>query len=117
MNSYLLYKGLFKLRGFVRVGSSLTHKTFREKLAKDLLELSESSAAAPADTPPPPTPKTCMPVFYASAGDSRTRKHCKRCHDAGQARVKTAVHCRKCNVPLCFTSTKNCFQLWHDEQL
>lgn len=118
VNSYLLYKELFRIRPDPTLTKPLTHKMFREKLAKDLLELSESSPAAPAAAPaaPLPTPNTWMPVFYASGGNSRTRRHCKRCHDAGQARVKTAVHCRKCNVPLCFTSSKNCFQLWQDEQ-
>lgn len=113
VNSYLLHKELFKVRPDPTLKKPLTHKFFQEKLAKELLELAESSSAAAAAAPPP-APNTCMPAFYS--GEARTRKHCKRCLDAGQPRVKTPVYCRKCNVPLCLSSTKNCFQLWHDGQ-
>lgn len=46
----------------------------------------------------------------------RVRKHCKRCSDAGMPRAKASTYCRRCEVPLCFSNTKNCFQLWHDER-
>ncbi|XP_049918910.1 piggyBac transposable element-derived protein 4-like [Epinephelus moara] len=111
VNSYLLHKELFKIRQDPTQTKPLTHKTFREVLAKEMLEFAERSAA----TSPLPPRTTCMPVFYDSE-DTRARKHCKRCHDTGTPKVKTAVYCRRCKVPLCLSSKRSCFQLWHDGQ-
>ncbi|XP_068567600.1 piggyBac transposable element-derived protein 4-like [Cebidichthys violaceus] len=106
VNSFLLHKELFKLRQDPTQTKPFTHKTFREQLAKEMLEFGESSA----DTLPKPNSITCMPMFF----ERDCRKYCKRCRDAGMSRVKTSTYCRKCTVPLCLTSKKNCFQLWHD---
>uniref|UniRef100_A0A3Q1HBI0 Uncharacterized protein n=1 Tax=Anabas testudineus TaxID=64144 RepID=A0A3Q1HBI0_ANATE len=111
-NSYFLHKELFKFNQGPTQKKPLTHKTFREQLVKELLEFAEGSAATPPPPPPPPN-TTCMPATFDSE-EGRARKHCKRCHDAGAPRVKTAVYCRECRVPLCLSSKKNCFQLWHD---
>ncbi|XP_053176278.1 piggyBac transposable element-derived protein 4-like [Scomber japonicus] len=110
VNSFLLHKELLKLWNPTQTKPH-TQKTFREQLLKEMLEFAEGSAA----TPPPASATTCMPAYYTT-DDSRIRKHCKRCLKAGIPRVKTAVYCRKCQVPLCLTAKKNCFQLWHDEQ-
>ncbi|XP_068572703.1 piggyBac transposable element-derived protein 4-like [Cebidichthys violaceus] len=110
VNSYLLYKELLTLRHDPTQTKPFTHKAFREQLAMEMLEFADSLV----DHPPRP-PATCMPMMYDSTA-SRVRRHCKRCNDAGLLRVKTSVYCRKCDVPLCFTANKNCFQLWHDGQ-
>lgn len=110
-NSFILHKELFKINQEPIETKLLTHKTFREQLAKEMLEFAEGTEATTSTTPPPPI--TCMPAFFDSK--TRVRKHCKRCHDAGTPRVKTSVFCRKCKVPLCLSSKKNSFQLWHDE--
>ncbi len=112
VNSFLLHKELFKLRNDPTQTKPHTQKTFREQLAAEMLEFAEGSAPTPR---PPSTDTTCMPMFYASE-ESRIRKHCMRCHVAGIPRVKTAIYCRGCQVPLCLTSKKNCFQQWHDGQ-
>lgn len=107
VNSYIIHKELFKLRQDPTQTKPFTHKAFREQLAMEMLEYAQGSAATP------PTPSTtCMPMFY----DNEVRKHCKMCQDAGTPRVKTSVYCRRCDVPLCFTSKKNCYQQWHDGQ-
>ncbi|KAG7219363.1 hypothetical protein INR49_019095 [Caranx melampygus] len=111
VNSFLLHMELFKIRQDPAQTKPLTQKTFRERLAKEMLEFAEGSEA----TTPPPPPTTCMPAFF-NREETRARKHCKRCYDAGTPRVKTAVFCRRCKVPLCLSSKKNCFQLWHDGQ-
>ncbi|XP_026161494.1 piggyBac transposable element-derived protein 4-like isoform X2 [Mastacembelus armatus] len=105
VNSYLLHKELFEIKQDPTQAKPLIHKAFREQLAKEMLVFAERPAATPPLT-------TCMPIFF----DSEARKHCKRCKDAGTPRVKTAVYCRKCNVPLCLSSKRNCFQEWHDGQ-
>uniref|UniRef100_A0A667YAH4 PiggyBac transposable element-derived protein domain-containing protein n=1 Tax=Myripristis murdjan TaxID=586833 RepID=A0A667YAH4_9TELE len=104
VNSFILYKELCKTRNEPK---QMTHKEFRENLAAEMLEFAKGSA-------PLPSPRvTCMPMFYG--GDAtKTRKYCKRCSQTGNLRVKTPVHCRKCQVALCFTPQRNCFQLWHD---
>ncbi|KAM6950392.1 piggyBac transposable element-derived protein 4-like [Lycodopsis pacificus] len=116
VNSYLLHKELFKLRQDPTQTEPFTHKAFREQLAMEMLEFAEGSAAPSTTTTTTTYPSpTCMPMFFDSE-ESRVRKYCKRCQDAGLLRVKTSTCCRKCKVPLCLTSKKNCFQLWHDAQ-
>ncbi|XP_031729806.1 M-phase phosphoprotein 8 isoform X2 [Anarrhichthys ocellatus] len=115
VNSYLLHKELFKLRQDPTQTKPFTHKTFREQLAKEMLEFAEGSAATPPPPRPPPPSTTCMPMVF-DCEESRIRRLCKRCRDAGRPKMKTAVYCRRCKVPLCLTSKKNCFQLWHDAQ-
>ncbi|XP_071393737.1 piggyBac transposable element-derived protein 4-like [Centroberyx affinis] len=108
VNSFLLHKELYKIRNDPTMRKPHTQKIFREKLAAEMLEFAEGSAP-----PPPPPPPTCMPMYYG-ADATQSRRYCRRCQDTGIQRVKTPVYCRKCQVPLCFTSKKNCFQEWHD---
>uniref|UniRef100_A0A672YBL4 PiggyBac transposable element-derived protein domain-containing protein n=2 Tax=Sphaeramia orbicularis TaxID=375764 RepID=A0A672YBL4_9TELE len=111
VNSYLLHKELSKMRQDPTRTKSFTQKTFMEQLAKEMLEFAGSAATSPRPTPS----TTCMPMFL-NKQETRARKYCKRCYNAGTPRVKTAVYCRRCEVPLCLNSKKNCFQLWHDGQ-
>ena len=60
----------------------------------------EDEMASPLPTFTQPTPAT----------PSTSRK---RSATSGKKKVKTAVYCRKCEVPLCFTSKKNCYEEWH----
>ncbi|XP_039503935.1 piggyBac transposable element-derived protein 4-like [Pimephales promelas] len=111
VNSFLLHKELFKMRKEPTLTKPLTQKIFRERLAAEMLSFAEASAPPPP--PPPPPQPTCMPMYYG--GDAtQARRYCRRCQEAGWQRVKTPIHCRKCQVPLCLTSRKNCFQEWHD---
>lgn len=106
VNSFILHKELFRIRSDPSA-KAYTQKTFREALAAEMLDFAEASS-------PRPSPKlTCMPRYYGSDA-TESRRYCRRCLDAGIPRVKTPIYCRNCNVPLCLTSKKNCFQLWHD---
>lgn len=82
VNSYLLHKELFKCRKDPTQTRPFTHKAFREHLAKEMLEYKGEDSE---DTPPKP-PTACVPVFFDSE-ETRVRKYCKRCHDAGTPRV------------------------------
>uniref|UniRef100_A0A8C2ZV82 PiggyBac transposable element-derived protein domain-containing protein n=2 Tax=Cyclopterus lumpus TaxID=8103 RepID=A0A8C2ZV82_CYCLU len=113
-NSYLLHKELWKLRPDPTQTKTLTHKFFREQLAKEMLEFAGGLAARPPAPSPSSSSAACLPAFFEST-DSQARKHCKRCTGAGLTRVKTSIYCLKCKVPLCFTSKKNCFRQWHEE--
>ncbi|KAM9857643.1 piggyBac transposable element-derived protein 4-like [Aulostomus maculatus] len=110
VNSFLLHKELCKMRNDP-TRKPYTHKSFREQLTDEMMQFAEG--LAPPTTTPPPPPTTCMPLYFG-ADATRTRRYCKRCQDAGIKRMKTPVYCRKCQVPLCLTSKKNCFQEWHD---
>ena len=105
VNSFLLQKELYKVRNDPTMRKPHSQKTFREQLAAEMLVFAEGSV--------PPPPPTCMPMYYGADG-TQSRRYCRMCQDAGILRVKTPVYCRKCQVPLCFTSKKNCFQQWHD---
>ena len=84
-------KELHKWRGDPGRTNPHTQKSFREQLAKEMVEFSGDPAAAP----PTPTPSlTCMPEHYGE--DATTvRRYCRKCSDAGSRRVKTPVYFRK----------------------
>ncbi|KAF3834372.1 hypothetical protein F7725_025576, partial [Dissostichus mawsoni] len=106
VNSFLLYKELYKRRGDPARAKPLTQKSFREQLAKEMVEFSGVPAAAPPRPPTPPPSLTCVPVYYGE--DATTvRRYCRKCSDAGNRRVKTPVYCRKCQVHL-KTSSPSC---------
>uniref|UniRef100_A0A3Q2ZYM5 PiggyBac transposable element-derived protein domain-containing protein n=1 Tax=Kryptolebias marmoratus TaxID=37003 RepID=A0A3Q2ZYM5_KRYMA len=79
VNSFILYKELFKLRKEPASTGTPNPKKFKEQLV-NTMELMPHSP--------------------------RSR--------AGFPRVKTPIYCRKFQVPLCLTSTRNCFREWHD---
>ncbi|XP_030290878.1 piggyBac transposable element-derived protein 4-like isoform X2 [Sparus aurata] len=112
VNSFLLQKELCRMKSL----PVLTQKAFREQLATEMLAFAEgsSSTSAPASSSTPAPASSCMPRYY-STDASQSRRYCKRCQNAGIKRVKTPIYCRKCNVPLCLTAKKNCFEQWHDE--
>ncbi|XP_019750737.1 piggyBac transposable element-derived protein 4-like isoform X2 [Hippocampus comes] len=117
VNAFILHKELIALQNEPTMQKPLTQQVFRERLAASMLELDGKTTAPPTPSPPPAagaeaSQVTCMPTFF----QGNCRKYCRRCHAMGTTRVKTKVYCRKCEVPLCFTQKKNCFQLWHDEQ-
>ncbi|XP_033946331.1 squamous cell carcinoma antigen recognized by T-cells 3 isoform X1 [Pseudochaenichthys georgianus] len=109
MNSFVLHKELYKMRNYPSSMKPHTQKSFREQLAAEMLEFAEGSAATPS-----PPPLACMPMYYGEDG-TQSRKYCRKCYDSGILRVKTPVFCIKCQVPLCLTSKRNCYQEWHDQ--
>uniref|UniRef100_A0A3Q2ZCT4 PiggyBac transposable element-derived protein domain-containing protein n=1 Tax=Kryptolebias marmoratus TaxID=37003 RepID=A0A3Q2ZCT4_KRYMA len=109
VNSFILYKELFKLRKDPASTGTPNHKKIKEQLAAEMIQFAEST------TPPSPQPLTCMPEYYGTDA-TQSRTLCMRCQEAGIPRVKTPIYCRKCQVPLCLTSTRNCFREWHDAQ-
>ncbi|KAL1005038.1 hypothetical protein UPYG_G00053730 [Umbra pygmaea] len=106
VNSFLLHKELHKNNPT----KSYSLKMFREKL---LVEMLYFAKVCEPNTSPQPAPISCMPEYIGDDG-TKARKHCKRCLNAGNSKVKTPVHCRKCQVHLCLTSQRNCFRDWHD---
>ncbi|CAI5670452.1 unnamed protein product [Oreochromis niloticus] len=106
VNSFILHKEICRSQG----REPVTQKQFWEHLAAEMLSFAVGSApAAPSPT------LTCMPCYYSSDA-TQSRRYCRRCLDAGIPRVKTPIYCRACNVPLCLTSKRNCFERWHKLQ-
>ncbi|KAF3837864.1 hypothetical protein F7725_009632 [Dissostichus mawsoni] len=85
-NSFLLYKELYKRRGDPARAKPLTQKSFREQLAKEMVEFSGVPAAAPPRPPTPPPSLTCVPVYYGEDA-TMVRRYCRKCSDAGNRRV------------------------------
>ncbi len=83
VDSFLLHKELYKISNDPTMTKPHTLKTFREQLTAEMLEFAEGSAPPP----PPPPPLTCMPAYYG-ADATQSRRYCRRCHDAGNKRVK-----------------------------
>ncbi|XP_028309119.1 piggyBac transposable element-derived protein 4-like isoform X2 [Gouania willdenowi] len=107
VNSHIIYKQLVEMNG--GEVKQLTQKQFREELCKSLQGFGNEQQTAESPSPS----STCMPLYYGDNG-TKARRYCKNCADAGIMRVKTPIYCRKCQVSLCLTTKRNCFQQWHD---
>ncbi|KAF3849574.1 hypothetical protein F7725_019293 [Dissostichus mawsoni] len=102
VNSFILHKELHKMRGDPSRTKPHTQKSFREKLAAEMIGEVPST--------PPPLPHHHS---YACPNATVLKRYCRNCSNAGNKTVKTPVYCTKCQVPLCMTARKNCFLAWH----
>ena len=81
VNSFLLHKELHKNN----TTKPYTQKKFREKLLMEMLNFAKDSKP---NTSAQPAPKSCMPEYFGDDA-TKTRKHCRRCLNAGNSKVKT----------------------------
>jgi len=107
VNSYLLHKELLKLRQ-----DPAQTKAFTEHLAKEMLAFVGCPVDGSLLSTVSNSPK-CLPNMYEGV---RSRQYCKRCRENGMPRVKTLTYCLKCAIPLCYSTKRNCFLLWHNER-
>ncbi|XP_061591014.1 piggyBac transposable element-derived protein 4 [Cololabis saira] len=96
VNAFLLHKELAMGKG----ETPLHQKAFWETLAEQLAEAGSSYTAGPV---PPPAPQG---GHHKSVFISGTVK-CRHCQ------AETQVKCSSCDVPLCFTPTRDCYNEWH----
>ncbi|XP_033897385.3 piggyBac transposable element-derived protein 4-like [Acipenser ruthenus] len=110
VNSFMLHKELAQ----AQTTKALSHKTFREELCKQLVDIGlvEQEASASTD-------KLCVPVAITKGKEldpsmkaSFGRRHCALCNE-GKLRNKTPWKCEACDVPLCVIVDRNCFKKWH----
>ncbi|XP_040890251.1 piggyBac transposable element-derived protein 4 [Toxotes jaculatrix] len=102
VNAFLLHKDLCKAKGEV----PMHQKTFRETLAVELSVVG-TQRSTPAQ-PSRPLAAHHKPV-HISASSTHGRLKCRKCH------AKTPVKCSSCEIPLCFTPARDCYNAWHAE--
>ncbi|XP_047675159.1 piggyBac transposable element-derived protein 4-like [Tachysurus fulvidraco] len=102
VNAFILYKELAN----ARKEKLMSHKTFRETLVMELIAVGSTTTAPPL--PPPPAPKSALhkPVHFSKDG-TVGRRRCVLCHR------RTTVKCSSCDVCLCFTINRDCYNEWH----
>uniref|UniRef100_A0A3Q2DYJ5 PiggyBac transposable element-derived protein domain-containing protein n=1 Tax=Cyprinodon variegatus TaxID=28743 RepID=A0A3Q2DYJ5_CYPVA len=110
VNAHILYQQC-------ATGCSMTPKQFREALIQELADngsVSTSQASSLQSTPS--TAVSHKPKYFAEGlnipkreAATLGRRNCAHCHR------KTPVGCQTCNVPLCFVSQRDCYNLWHRE--
>ncbi|KAF4086475.1 hypothetical protein AMELA_G00106810 [Ameiurus melas] len=111
-NAYVLHKELALQRQ--EVVSS--HKAFTEELIAQL--------CGGMPRTPPVEPESCdhVPVRLSDSDvgtvASSGRRSCVLCRKTlGRKSSSTPWKCKACGVPLCLQLTRNCFQLWHKDQV
>ena len=108
-----------------KITSGMTHKTFRESLAKEFLQRSELQLTPTPSPGHPPRSSVCVehcPVPLAtdhfenkSARVTHGRKNCRLCTILLKKEQKTPWSCCTCDIPLCLQLDRNSFQMWHTE--
>ncbi|XP_047671699.1 piggyBac transposable element-derived protein 4-like [Tachysurus fulvidraco] len=102
VNAFILYKEI----ATARQEKVMTQMAFHETLVMELKAVG-STTTAPLQ-PPPPAPQGAAhkPVHF-SLDSAVGRRRCVHCHQ------KTTVKCSSCDVSLCFTNSRDCYNTWH----
>ncbi|XP_047670605.1 piggyBac transposable element-derived protein 4-like [Tachysurus fulvidraco] len=102
VNAFILYKEMANARN----EKVMSHKDFRETLVMELRAVGSTTTAPPK--PPPPAPKGASHKPVRFSQDSNVgRRRCVHCHQ------RTTVKCTSCDVSLCFTINRDCYNAWH----
>ncbi|XP_008395374.1 piggyBac transposable element-derived protein 4-like [Poecilia reticulata] len=104
VNAYFLYEELCKAKGEL----AAQQKVFRELLVEQLFEAGTERATAAPPQAPEPT-ETHHRLVYLTSDWADGWQKCKVC------KTKTPVKCSSCNIPLCFSPQRDCYNDWHTE--
>ena len=97
-NAYLLHRTVAQERG----ERALDHKAFMMQLCAGLCGVEMSGAPIDKST-------AHVPVAITPA----RQKQCRRCSSVDGVRKDTLWQCKACDIPLCLTRNRNCFEKWH----
>lgn len=102
VNAFILYKEM----ATARQEKVMSHKAFRETLVMELKAVGSTTTAPPQPLPPAPQGALHKPVHFSQDG-TVGRRRCVHCYQ------RTTVKCSSCDVCLCFTITRVCYNTWH----
>lgn len=108
VNSFILYQGHRKENPGVpelAQNARFDQLAFREQLIQQILDYNDIEQ----DRAPYPS---LEPIRHQPQKMEKS-KNCKLCYRKKKVEQKTYNKCSTCEVPLCFTSSRNCFSEWH----
>ncbi len=84
---------------------------FKRKVALSLIG-SYTSRARPATS----RPAVCPPSSFHRVAMVETKGRCRYCYSQGQKDVKVFTKCETCQVHLCISKSKDCFNEYHESK-